>query len=185
MRVRLRQAHSAEELARIYATPHEHGRYGYGHGLRVQSTIPLARWLAIDGRCDTVVDLSCGDAVIAEAVPVQRRILGDFAPRYELTGPIEQTLNQVSASLRTLFICSETVEHLDDPDAVLAAIREKATRLILSTPIGEVDQGNIEHYWGWDQEGVRLMLEQAGWTEAARIDVLLPDTYSYQIWACR
>lgn len=196
MRVRLRPAHSPAELAELYAVPHQHERWP-DHQLRVAETIGLGRELMDLGEYPAVIaDLSCGDAAIPRGLisysraPAKRAILGDFAPGYEIQGPIEQTLDQITHV--GMFICSETIEHLNDPDSVLARIREKADSLVLSTPLGETTDRNPEHYWGWDEEGVRQMLSSGRWTEVVRRNVhYLPDPgedwmpASYQIWGCR
>ena len=109
-------------------------------------------------------------------------ILGDFAPGYELTGMIEETVHRVAHV--NLFICCETIEHLDDPDAVLKQIRDRADALVLSTPIGETTPENPEHYWGWDQDGVRELLAGAGWEPVIQRDVLHP-LARFQLWGCR
>lgn len=186
MRVRLRDNPTEAELAEMYAVPHDARRYGYGHGLRVAATIELARYRTQGVR--TIADLSCGNADVTRGVKRVglHIILGDFAPGYEYHGPIEQTITQIPDV--DVFVCSETIEHLEDPDAVLAAIRAKTRCLILSTPIAELPpSGNREHLWGWDQDGVAGMLEGAGFNPSAgqRIDLWLPPDqgYCYQIWA--
>ena len=186
MRVRLRPAWSPEQLAQIYAVPHKHD-FWPDHRLRVAETINLAREMGVP---DTVADLSCGDAVIGRALAPSRLILGDFAPGYELTGPLEQTLDQIPHV--GMFICSETVEHLDDPDAVLARVREKADSLVLSTPLCETTDRNPEHYWGWDTDGVEAMLRAVSWTPVLQRNVIyMPDPGEnwmaafYQIWGCK
>jgi hypothetical protein len=191
VRTRLREAHSPEELARLYAVPHRHDRWP-DHRLRVAETIGVGRELGVPS---VIADLSCGDAVIPRALAAAPRgasrvILGDIAPGYEMHGPIEITLSQITHV--GLFICAETAEHLDDPDAVLARIRDKADALLLSTPLGETGGRNPEHYWGWDEAGARKMLEDAGWRPeiyrdvAYRPDPAEPwDPADYQIWGCR
>ena len=162
MRIRLRPAYSPEELAALYPQPHNHTRWP-DHLARVQETIKVALDL-YQSPGGVIADLSCGDATTPRAVASERDaelILGDFAPGYEITGPVEQTITQVTHA--DLFICCETIEHLDDPDTVLKLIRERATRLVLSTPLGETTPANPEHYWGWDKEGVADMLAAAGW----------------------
>ena len=90
--------------------------------------------------------------------------LGDFARGYPFHGPIEETIEEFDDNELDLFVCSETIEHLDDPDAVLARIRAKAHRLMLSTPIGETDPAdNPEHVHGWTVDGVLDMLRATGW----------------------
>lgn len=194
MRTRLRAAYSPEELARLYVVPHRHDQWP-DHRLRVAETITVGWELGVPS---VLADLSCGDAVIPRTLASARAgthgaarvILGDIAPGYEMHGPIETTLNQITHV--GLFICSETIEHLDDPDAVLARIRDKADALLLSTPLGESTARNPEHYWGWDETGVREMLEGAGWRPEIYRDVAyrpgpgqswLPA--DYQIWGCR
>jgi hypothetical protein len=179
VRKRLRQKYSDAELAGIYQAPHQHNRWE-DHILRVKMTIALASYFT---NVKTVADLSAGDATIINAVQAETRYIGDFAPSYEFVGPIEKTIHEIPEV--DLFICSETIEHLDNPDEVLAIIGKKAKHLILSTPDGETDHGNPEHYWGWDSEGVRQMLLAAGFIPRAFANFRVVDLgYMYQAWAC-
>lgn len=186
MRRRLREMPSQDELDRIYAVPHDHTRWD-DHRIRVDLTSAMAHHMLAPG--GTVADLSCGDGAIALRLGHShgaRVILGDYAPGYPLTGPIEQTIDQIPPV--DLFVCSETIEHLDDPDAVLARIRTKTNALILSTPDGEDDDRNPEHVWGWDSEAVEKMLRDAGFTPAVHTIVDLRHgggQYAFQVWACR
>lgn len=187
MRIRLRPAYSPAELAELYPVPHDHTRWA-DHLVRVAETTGAGRELMnLSGHPAVIADLSCGDAVIPRDLigystqHAKRVILGDFAPGYELTGPIEQTLDCISGV--GLFVCCETAEHLDDPDAVLRKIRSKAATLLLSTPLGEITPHNPEHYWGWDAEGVEAMLRDAGWVPVLHRDVICPPA-AYQIWGC-
>lgn len=188
MRKRLRPTPDPVALAEMYATPHEHTRWD-DHRIRVDMSSALAHHMLRHG--GVVADLSCGDATLAlrlQASHEARLILGDYAPGYPITGPIEETIHQLAPREADLFICSETIEHLDDPDAVLADIRTKAGCLLLSTPDGEDDDHNPEHVWGWDTEAVEKMLREAGWTPAVRTVVdLRPGggEYAFQVWACR
>ena len=196
MRIRLRPAHDPGKLAELYAKPHQHDRWP-DHVLRVNETIKLIRDMFPKGVPNVVADLSCGDAAIVNALrtrwePIGNRpspqvILGDIAPGYEFTGPIEQTIREVSRV--GLFVCCETLEHLDDPETVLAQIRAAADCLVLSTPDSEPDATNQEHYWSWGQDDVRAMLEAAGWKPELSRVVTWKDghdhPWSYQIWGCR
>jgi hypothetical protein len=78
--------------------------------------------------CQT--DLSAGDATIINALDTETKYIGDYVPGYEYTGAIEHTLDLIPNV--DLYICTETIEHLDDPDDVLRRIRAKSKMLILS-----------------------------------------------------
>jgi hypothetical protein len=187
MRRRLRPMPTADELVALYAAPHDHTQW-VDHQIRVDVTEVLAARLCPPG--GIVADLSCGDAEIARRLAGLRRaelILGDFAPGYQHTGPIEETIHRIDPDSVDLWICSETIEHLDDPDSVLVEIRKRARALILSTPDGETGTNNPEHVWGWDSEAVGDMLRVAGFTPIAHnlLDLRLGGyEYAYQIWCC-
>lgn len=181
MRIRLRPKYSDEELAKIYATPHAHARW-QDHRQRVRSTIAVAGFFE---DVKSVADLSAGDAAIINSLDIPTKYIGDFAPRYEFHGAIEKTIDEIPNV--DLFILSETLEHLDDPDAVLAKIRTKTHYLVLSTPDGEDNPGNPEHYWGWDSQGVRQMLVNAGFSSEVFCSLKFDSPaliYNYQIWGC-
>jgi len=179
MRLRLRDAYTPAELEALYPAPHDHRRWP-DHILRVDLTIQVARFIYNGG---PVADLSCGDGAIARALAI-RPILGDLAPGYGLHGPLEDTIREISHV--SLYVCCETLEHLDDPDEVLRLIRRKADRLVLSTPIGETIGHNPEHYWGWDEDGIRQMLESTGFHPIVQTALTMPAyDVAYQIWGCR
>ena len=145
-------------------------------------TISFASWF---GAVNSVADLSCGDAIIARNIEAKNYYLGDFAPGYEFQGAIDDTIDQIPNV--DLFICSETIEHLDNPEATLRKIRAKTKWLIVTTPDGEKDNGNPQHYWGWDAEGVRELLEGAGFTPVIfnSLQFANPNLiYNYQFWGC-
>jgi hypothetical protein len=188
MRRRLRSLPRAAEMALIYALPHRHDRWD-DHVTRVDVTSSIGmRWCSQGG---IVADLSCGDGEIAcriAQINGGSTVLGDYAPGYPITGPIEETVDTVPDGGADLWVCCETIEHLDDPDAVLAAIRAKARWLLLSTPEGDVGPGNlanIEHLWAWDSEAVEAMCHAAGWSP--QVHAVLDFRPSgveacYQIW---
>lgn len=182
MRTRLRAAYSEEQLKAIYRVPHDHAQWE-SHVGRVAHTI------AIGKRLPTVThigDLSCGNAAIAKGLCVLRAtelVLGDFAQGFQHHGPIESTIDQIEPV--NLFICSETIEHLDDPDGILKKIRTKTDYLVLSTPLitDGIDE-NPEHYWTFDKEEVHAMLTNAGFTPLY-YDEFDGGWYVWQIWACK
>lgn len=193
MRKRLRPAHSAERLAQIYPVPHDHTQWR-DHVLRVEATIDVARKLIGEPGAPTwppavrsAADLSCGSAAVLKALAIPELHLGDYAAGYQYTGPIEQTIHQIPDV--DLIVCTETLEHLDDPDMVLKQIRAKTRFLVLSTPVEAWEDSNEEHYWAFDEAGVAEMLDAAGFT----VEVALvldfrrhgPEYYAFGIWGCR
>ena len=182
MIIRLRPKYSDEELKSIYATPHAHSSWP-DHRARVRATIALAKWFE-DVR--SVADLSAGDAAIIDGLDVHAKYIGDYATRYEFAGPIEKTIDLIPKV--DLFICSETVEHLDQPDLVLKKIRAKTRYLVLSTPDGEDNAGNHQHYWGWSADDMRALLIEAGFEPVIFQSLKFDDpglVYDYQIWGCK
>jgi hypothetical protein len=182
-RVRLRPAYNTAELADIYATPHQHSRWA-DHRVRVAVTAQFAHLMT--GSVKRAADLSCGDGTILRALDVEERFLGDYAPGYPLTGPIDETIDQIPHV--DLFVCCETLEHLDDPDLTLKKIRAKTSALVLSTPVDAFQDTNPEHYWAWSREGVETMLAEAGFTSVvyAALD-FRPSGAEYQfgVWYCQ
>jgi hypothetical protein len=182
-RKRLRPAWSPDDLRRIYATPHDHRRWK-DHHLRVDVTIQVARWLA--GDVGSAADLSCGNGAILDAVSATERHYGDLAPGYAYSGPLEETLTQIPNV--DLYVCSETIEHLDDPDKALGLIRGKTRLLVLSTPVDAWRDDNPEHYWAWSRDDVEEMLAAAGFATVVYTAVdfrpmRLP--YCFGVWGCR
>jgi hypothetical protein len=184
---------SAEQLAAMYPFPHDHRIYGRGHHERVEATIMLAEvTIPADDR-RMVADLSCGNGVIARRICTSRPgglHLGDFAGaeinsgEFGYLGAVEETITLLP--LVDVFISSETIEHLDDPGAVLALARTKAERLLLSTPLECWGDTNGEHLWAWDREGVEDLCARAGWTETltfTNVDsTAWGEPYNYGIW---
>lgn len=182
-RQRLRSAYSPKQLAKIYAEPHSSYRWR-DHIVRTDVTCALTDGLLEDTTISSVADLSCGDAKVAQSLHLPRTVLGDYAPGYKLIGSIEQTIDEIEPV--DIFICCETIEHLDDPDAVLAKIRAKTRFLVLSTPIEAWHETNPEHYWAWDRAEVEIMLHKAGFdTPRPYVELDMRDSWSpycFGIW---
>jgi ABC-type transport system substrate-binding protein len=180
MITRLRPKHSDQKLSEIYAIPHQHAAW-QDHVIRVKRTLEIAK--TIDAT--SAADLSAGDSFIINGLDLNETYIGDFAPKYEFTGAIEETIEQIPNV--DLYICSETLEHLDDPISVLKQIRAKTKFLLLTTPHAKFNDVNEEHYWAWDQEGIAELLAEAGF-ETVSFELLeLADDfyYDYQIWVCK
>lgn len=177
MRRRLREAMTPDELAATYREPHDARRWP-DHQVRVAESIAFIQQLELPS--NRAADLSCGNGQILDGITAGVKIYGDLAPGWPITGPIEETLAALEPV--DLLICSETLEHVDDPDLVLRLAREKAGTIFVSTPTWETEaHNNPEHYWSWGLDDVSQMLTQAGFrTQTAR---LLPlGFYTFQLW---
>lgn len=172
-----------DELERFYAAPHDIGGNA-DHLLRVAVTVDLIQAL---GPLSSVADLSCGDGAIVSQLDVPQRYLGDLAFGYPITGPITSTIEEIPYV--NLMVCTETIEHLDDPDVALKVMRDKTVLLVLSTPVGCWHDGNAQHLWAWDREAVEAMAAAAGFTTKIYMELDLtafgPEHYSFGIWAMR
>lgn len=183
---RLRERYTDEELTQVYTGQYDHTRWE-DHRQRVKFTQEFVREVMAERDCCTVADLSCGDGAIALGLSMLRDdiVLGDYIKNddYQFHGRIEDTVNQIGQV--DLFILSETLEHIDAPGRLLEGIRRKTDTLVLTTPLGEEDTGNPEHYWGWDRDGIEHLLEESGWWPD-RCVLFTPDVpqvyYTYQVW---
>lgn len=152
----------------------------------------LAPWVTGRGMV-SAADLSCGDGALIRRLPwpIEVRTMGDLVPAAHLDvhGPLPDTLDLLEGAPVDLYLCSETLEHLPDPDGLLARVAELAHHVFISTPVAESPHtGNEEHYWSWDTGDVRDMLLATGWQPLAH-EVFRPDStrhmddaYRYQLW---
>lgn len=186
---RIKRLRPLPDLDAVYPEPHDHRIYGMGHHIRVEFTKVLAR--SVLARGDTVADLSCGNGAIANDLRdfgAADVILGDYAQGrdYLFCGRLEDTLPAMGHV--NLYICSETLEHLDVPSAALALMRDRADKLVLSTPLDCWEDANGEHLWAWNREGVESLLVAAGWrvTRFATLDsTTWQEPYVYGMWCAR
>lgn len=182
MRRRLRPAHSDLALSLMYATPHDSDHFP-DHRIRVDRTVETIR--ALVGPVTRAADLSCGNGRILSGIDASERVYGDLAPGYDVHGPIESTLLDLAPV--DLLVMSETLEHLDDPDAVLALARRRTDWLVVSTPTNEFEahgDDNAEHYWSWGLDDVCGMLMAAGFGDLT-LRFLPLGYYDYQLWVAR
>lgn len=187
-RRRLRAAHPPEVLRTVYSEPYDHTHHS-DHLLRVAASIELARWLAATHHLTSAADLACGDGAILDAIAddIPTRYYGDLVggPHIE-AAPIEESAPRCPPV--DLMILTETLEHLDEPDAVLKVVRTKAAWLVVSTPVGAFGDQNAEHYWAWDRVDVEAMLTGAGWTVTfyGELDFRPAESlYAFGLWVAR
>jgi hypothetical protein len=198
MRVRLREPHA--DLAGFYMDRYPVGyqhREWPDHVERVRESVEFI-WRSMDTETMSLADLSCGDnAIMTGVIDMVRRYVPGWSPDKTtgdvnpdsgamITGALPGTLDLLTVPA-DLYLCSETLEHLDDPDGFLAKLRPVARSLFVSTPEGETGAENMEHYWGWDSEAVEDMLTSAGWSPISH-QIFAPasvDYYRFQMWMCR
>lgn len=212
-----RLPHEEVELyGRTYPDGYRHDRWP-DHVERVAASVEMI--YRYRSRFSTAADLSCGDAAILRglaAVPRVRlsgvflkdlnRVRGEAAEpdtwrRHQRAcgvsvlpaGPLPDTLEYLEPVVRDgplgLFVLSETLEHLPDPDDVLRRLTCVSRYLFLSTPLDEPEgSGNTEHYWGWGQDDIHRMLIDSGWSPMEFRKLVpvstrdYPDAYTYQMW---
>lgn len=204
MRTRLREVRPEGEAAyyaRTYPNGYKHDRWP-DHVERIKASADLIE--RYTGGIKSAADLSCGDGALLNMISRHLDIayFGDLngTPASAVTWCKAQSLRhltpgQLPESLADLpgpvdlFILSETIEHMDDPDALLRALAGVSRYLFLSTPVDEdANVGNAEHYWGWGQADVHRMLQDNGWTPL-EVQLLTPvstrhldGAYTFQLW---
>ena len=135
------------------------------HHQRDHATIRIGQNIKPDP--ETIVDLSAGGGKIAKEIGRYFGVepfLSDLSYKYgyAMHGPMEDVIEHIPDW--DLWINTETVEHLEDPDYILRRGREKAKRMLLSTPTLEKVERQAEgHLWVWDRAGVERMCVAAGW----------------------
>jgi len=210
IRTRLREAHPDE--AGFYSGRYPEG-YNHtvwsDHVERIAATVAFAApWLDYYN-ITSLADPSAGDGALARALislqpRIHRAYVGDLNPGPELAQGWNSVTSYVWVNLEAtplipgldaldisrqnepvdLLVCSETLEHLDDPDAFLVRARLSARSILITTPENETGTGNEEHYWGWDSEAVSAMLHTAGWNTVDHLifQPLTAQTYRFQMW---
>lgn len=201
---KLREFYNQEQLKDLYKNGYDHTT-SIQHKLRVALSIQLAVWTINRWNLQRVADFSCGDGhIISELIRsknVTEAIIGDFAQvnvdkvRENLginedvkisyhVGDISQLLSNVEKDI-DLFILTETIEHVEDPEKLLYELSKKVRFLILSTPIDEQDAGNPEHYWGWSNEEMNTLLIDNAWEPIISNPLHFKEkalVYDFQLW---
>ena len=182
MRFRTNYSYSDEELRSLY-----HGydtNKWYDHIYRVNISAEMVKQYVAQNSAKLVADLSCGDRAITRGLQVDELYLGDIAEENcgpgVVHGKIEDTIKDIPYV--DLFILSETIEHIEDPDGLLREIATKANALFLTTPLDEVPNTNPEHYWSWGKEDIEIMLRNVGFIKTVFYSELDFGVARYQIW---
>jgi hypothetical protein len=174
--IKLRRFMTPGERDTVYAHTYDHTQWPE-HRERVQATIKIAQTLIDQHGLESVTDLSCGDGAIIDQLTIPQKVKKDIE-----FDPIEITSLLMKPT--DLFVCTETIEHLQAPWTVLEQLALKTKWLLVSTPLDEDPAiGNHEHYWSFSATDVANMLFQSGFI--TRTCTRLDDpawTYTYQIW---
>lgn len=181
---RLRTAYTDAELAALYAGGYDHTRFE-DHVERIAHTIALLDGLAAKTDARSVADLACGDAAIVHgsAHSWETRVLSDLSRDGVKIEDAVLVMEPVD-----VFVCTEIIEHVDQPARLLREIAKRARWIILSTPDGAFNDENPEHYWAWDQEAMDTLLRAGGWVDrdvTTFMPKALGSPYLFQFWTAR
>lgn len=176
---------------------------------RLAQTIALTKWVIKTYHPQSIADLSIGNGEVTNELikefPSLTYRLGDISQlninkaidKHGYTGEnITYSYNDIIKELSTnfpsnvdLFISSETLEHLDNPDLALQLINTKSKYLVLTTPEDENPVDRL-HYWVWGANDIEKMLKDAGFIPLVyqKIDNSrnkhFSNLCSYQMWFC-
>lgn len=147
------------------------------HRPRMERVATMAKWLIPDFDIVSCADLGAGDGGLIEMIgfPEPLRIppygydLMEVNVRYavDVRGVDVRFRDFVNDEIEWahLTICTEVLEHLEDPHKMVRKIAEHSDFLIASSPSRETAESHdAVHAWAWDMEGYRLLMESAGYT---------------------
>lgn len=123
-----------------------------------------------------VVDLGCGDGGLLQLLQSSRCGAGVIARGYDFQpsnaagwgerGVRAESLNFIDNWSEVLhadvYVCTEVLEHLEDPHHLLRRVRARNAALVCSSPHDE-HEGSIDasHNWAWDFPGYRALVDDA------------------------
>jgi hypothetical protein len=177
---KLRRFMDAEELKSCYGK-HYDPTVWPEHMKRIEATKAFIQRLVDDQGLKTAADYSAGGTpLMASVANLELLETSD----YSLSG--RDIIDEVRRMEPVdLYVCTETIEHLECPWTLIEEVARKTRWLVLSTPLDEPwGSGNWEHYWGFTLDDVRTMLEQSG-ISPMRQQIVHGEnwTYAYQLWA--
>ena len=182
---KLRPFYPADQLQAMYGGVYDPNRWPE-HTLRLQRTGEIVQELVNRHDLRSIADFSCGDGSIVHGLKMFHDASFLMTDVGKGDPPIEDQV--LTMPFTDLFICTETIEHLEAPWTVLEYAAMRARYVVLSTPLDEDPAiGNYEHYWSFTQWDVATLLHQSGFSEDQKFESLTRAgwTYEYQIWTAR
>lgn len=87
------------------------------------------------------------------------------AQKYKVNAQCMDFTNGSSVRIPDIAVLTETLEHLVDPPAFLAKLKNGGVRwVVASCPLFETPENHYEyHLWAWDGEGFKKMFRDAGY----------------------
>lgn len=148
----------------------------------------------------TVADPAVGDGTVLDIAfkirPFEMAYVSDLSEpnirKLAVSYPHQKAVGDLLSALNTIpevdvIVLTEILEHLEDPDQVLSLARQKAKKLVASSPIEEpVGIVNSEHLWSFGKDGYHDMLVDTGWSPFSYTEIGFENTsqfyYTYQLW---
>lgn len=150
------------------------------HIPRMEKTVEIVNHMFDEGLINSATDLGAGDGGMLALINRPDVTWGyDFQPA-NIVKAAERGVNVMYANfvdddvrIGDLAICTEVIEHLEDPHGFLARLAPQVRWLVCSSPQNEtIDWHAAEHAWAWDKEGYVTMLTNAGFYVSNSFDVI-------------
>lgn len=135
--------------------------------------------------CLSVVDLGAGDGGLLSLLPGHAwgyDLMPSNIEGAKERGVYVELVDFVHEDIDwgDLAICTETLEHLQDPHGFIERIGEHCSAIVASSPADETDQSHYAfHAWAWDMEGYADLIRLGGF-EVVRHDYVAGD-YGFQV----
>lgn len=167
------------------------------HRRRIATAAKLALTHALSGGLVDIVDIGAGDGALLstiretsginatgyEVIPDSVRVARyeryvdvhlanvTFDVEHNIDGPFTRHVNKRTRGQR-LIVCTEMLEHLEDPHALLRWLSQRCSTIVASSPHSETaDRHEHNHAWAWDHDGYRALFEDNGFSVTRQTDV--------------